>query len=128
MEDKINIQFPAKSNYISAIRLAVSAIAEQMNFNVTEIDDLKSCVAEACILFLCGEYCESISIEITIKDKIHVLVEGMLRNEAACKGLCGEEFSSEISKIIIQSLSDEANIHEEDGILKRISFSKKAEG
>ncbi|MGI6152818.1 MAG: hypothetical protein ACOYJB_03135 [Christensenellaceae bacterium] len=124
MTEIIRMQFPANANYISAIRLAVSGIAGNMDYNIEEIEDLKSCIGEACILFLCGEECKGVDIAITLSEQIDIAVEG--RYETKTPAACGEctEFSGEISKIMIQSLSDDAVFEEEDDVLRRISFSK----
>ena len=34
-------------------------------------------------------------------------------------------FSEEISRLMIESLSDDADFHEENGVLQEVTFSKK---
>lgn len=46
--DKVNFSLPAKAEYVGVVRLAVSAIANRMGFDVEEIEDIKVCVSEAC--------------------------------------------------------------------------------
>ncbi len=55
MADTVKMQFPAKREYLKAIRLAVAGIACNSAYDVDEIEDLKTCVAESCILFLCRQ-------------------------------------------------------------------------
>lgn len=123
-EDIINIRIPAKSDYISTVRLAVSGIAGNMDYDVNEIEDIKSCVAESCIMLLCSTECESIGIDIRAKDEISVDVECIFQENHQAEGSCAE-FSSEVSRIMIEALSDESEFIEDDGMLRRISFSKK---
>ncbi len=123
MEERITMRFPANTEYIAAIRLAVSGIAGKLNFNVDEIEDLKSCVAEACILLLCGQRCGGIDIGIDVGASLRLSVGGVDVHPAVCEDCA--EFNEEISRIMIRSLSDDAEFSEEDGILYSISFQKK---
>ena len=40
--DIINIEIPNKASYISTVRLTVASVANKMNFNCEEIEDLTS--------------------------------------------------------------------------------------
>ncbi|MEA4854477.1 MAG: hypothetical protein VB082_09440 [Christensenella sp.] len=124
MAERIEMRFPAKREYMKAIRLAVSGIACNINYNLDEIEDMKTCVAEACILFLCGQTCDELVLQIECEDGLHVDVHGV-----GVVPVCGEctdctGFSEEISRLMIESLSENACFEEEEGILKKISFSK----
>lgn len=123
MADRVKLQFPADTEYLSTIRLAVSGIAGKMNYKVDEIEDLKSCVAEACILLLCGQQCSAIDIVVDVDDAIRLDVAGVDVQPGECEDCA--EFNEEISRIMIESLSEEAAFQEEDGILYSISFQKR---
>ncbi len=125
MAEVIKMQFPAKREYIKAIRLAVSGIACNIDYNVDEIEDLKACVAEACILFLCGQESEGLQLAIECGDKISVEVRGTGETKVCmdCDDCTG--FSEEISRLMIQSLSDDSEFFEENGILRAVSFTKQ---
>lgn len=45
---KIEIRIPSQSEYVGVVRLAVSGIANRMNFSVEDIEDIKIAVSEAC--------------------------------------------------------------------------------
>jgi len=122
--DTINIRIPAKSDYISAVRLAISGIAGNMDYDVNEIEDIKSCVAESCIMLLCSTVCDSIEINIHAGDAISVDVEGNFKESPPQEGSCAE-FSYEVSRILVEALSDKSEFVEDDGALRRISFSKE---
>ncbi|WP_066684065.1 ATP-binding protein [Christensenella intestinihominis] len=125
MAETVKMQFPAKREYLKAIRLAVAGIACNSEYDVDEIEDLKTCVAESCILFLCRQKSEALEILVDCGDRVYVTVRGEGR-QVLCEE-CAEctGFSEEISKLMIQSLSDDAEFEEEDGMLKSVSFGKK---
>ena len=77
MAEIIEMRFPAKREYMKAIRLAVSGIACNIDYDVDEIEDLKTCVAESCILFLCGQTCESIELKVECAGSMQVKVRGI---------------------------------------------------
>ena len=89
-----------------------------------EIEDLKTCVAESCILFLCGQTCEGIELNIECADSISIRVRG-LEIDPVCED-CDDctGFNEEISRLMIQSLSEEAQFLEQDGVLHEIIFKK----
>jgi len=47
--DTTELKVPAKTNYISVVRLCVSGIADRMKFSVDDLEDIKIAVGEACI-------------------------------------------------------------------------------
>lgn len=46
--DIISLSIPNKAEYVSVIRLTVTAIANRMGFDIEKIEDIKVAVAEAC--------------------------------------------------------------------------------
>ncbi len=124
MAEIIEMRFPAKREYIKAIRLAVSGIACNIEYTVDEIEDLKTCVAEACILFLCGQTCESIELNIECEQSVNVKIRGLQISPLCeeCEDCTG--FNEEISRLMIQSLSEDAQFLERDGVLSEVSFQK----
>ncbi len=122
MSDKISFIFPAKTEYISAIRLAASGVACSFDFDLGKIEDVKSCVAEACILLMCAQTCESLSIHFECNGEIraHVSAVGVTRV------LPGEEcleFNAEMSKIMIQALSEDVSFVRQDDVLSEVNFA-----
>lgn len=45
--DYVEMKFPAKSQYVSVVRLAVSSLASRMGFSYDDIEDLKIAISEA---------------------------------------------------------------------------------
>jgi len=48
MADKLTFVIPGKPKYITMMRLAIGSIADTAGFNIEEVDDIKTAVAEAC--------------------------------------------------------------------------------
>lgn len=124
MVDRILMQFPADTGYTSAVRLALSGIAGRLDYAVDDIEDIRSCVSEACILILNGQKCERLEFEIDAgAARIRVTVRGI--GISPDTGEAFEDFSEEVSRIMIEALSDECAFVEDDGMLSQISFGKK---
>ncbi len=47
--DVVELRIPAKAEWVSIARLAVSAVASRMQFSIEEIEDVKLAVAEALV-------------------------------------------------------------------------------
>ena len=46
--DLIRLSFPVNPAYVSSARLTASSIANRINFDIDEIEDVKTAVSEAC--------------------------------------------------------------------------------
>ena len=44
----IKLSFPVNAAYVSSARLTASSVANRMNFDIDEIEDIKTAVSEAC--------------------------------------------------------------------------------
>lgn len=100
-DDVIRMSFPAKPDYILAVRLAVSAIAERMGFDIDDIEDIKVAGSEGCILLLSYRP-ESVGISITVKqDGIGMDISAM-----APKGR-EETPEEDLSQYLLEALVDE---------------------
>lgn len=123
MADQIKMEFPADPGYIAPIRLALSGIAGHMDYRVDDIEDIKSCVSEACILLMTGQKCSSLSIVIDAGSSLAVTVQG--DNVQADLDTDFEDFNEEISRIMIETLSDQSTFVEENGLLCEVGFDKQ---
>lgn len=124
MSDKITFVFPAKTEYIGAIRLAVSGVASSFDFDVGKIEDIKSCVAEACLLLMCAQTCETFSIFLECDGELKAKVGAA----GAVKVLPCEdcmEFNSEMSRIMIEALSKNVSFVRQGKVLKEVYFEIK---
>jgi serine/threonine-protein kinase RsbW len=48
MSDIVKLMVPGKPEYVSTVRLAISALAVKVGFDIDAIDDIKVAVGEAC--------------------------------------------------------------------------------
>ena len=48
MADKIKFIIPGKPEYLTMVRLAIGSVAGVADFNLDEIEDIKTAVGEAC--------------------------------------------------------------------------------
>ena len=126
MNDKISLIFPAKAEYISAIRLAASGVACSFDFNVSKIEDFKSCIAEACLLLMCAQTCESLNILLECDRDIRVRVCGVGAARIAPSGGC-MDFNAEMSRIMIEALSADVSFLEKDEVLSEVYFVVRPE-
>lgn len=126
MNDVIKIEIPAKPDYILAVRLAVSAVAERAGFDVEDIEDLKVATAEACMLML-GSHPDAIAIDITLDGGMRIGLDALGKS---AKSEIDE--AAELSRYLLEALVDECDFLPEhagqgdlqDGI-RSIRFYKK---
>lgn len=123
MNDHIKMMFPADTGYIGTIRLALSGIAGHLDFRIDEIEDIKSCISEACLLLLNGQKCSGLVINVEPGNPLAVSVQG--ENVEADMETDFADFNDEISRIMIETLSDESTFVEEDGLLCEVEFDKQ---
>lgn len=104
MNDKIELKLPSKPEYISLIRLTASSIANNMDLDVDEIEDIKVCISEACINVLNFADTEEINVLFNLKeDGIYIEIKDVLEDipedvEHSKQGIMG--------LLIINSLMD----------------------
>lgn len=81
MNDKIELKLPSKPEYISLVRLTASSIANNMELNIDEIEDLKVSLSEACTNVINFKDSEELNILFTLKeDGIYVDIEDVLED------------------------------------------------
>ncbi|MBD5560735.1 MAG: hypothetical protein HDQ87_10370 [Clostridia bacterium] len=123
MAEQIRMYFPADTGYIGTIRLALSGIAGHLNFRINEIEDIKSCIAEACLLLMNGQRCRGLDITVDPGADLTVTVRG--EHVEPDMETDFEDFNDEFSRIMIESLSDESSFAEENGLLTEVAFVKQ---
>ena len=103
--DIFKLTIPSKPDYISVARLTSSSIASKIGFNIDDIDDIKVCIAEACINALNKN--DQIDIIFKIHDNEFIM-------EVENVSMYGKEDNKEIELgvLIIKSLMDEVNFSE----------------
>lgn len=118
--DVFKITFPARPDYILAVRLTVSAIAERIGYNIEDIEDIKVACAEACTLLLATRP-ETIDLQILITDGIELKLDAAGQKAEAAV----QDETSELSQYLLEALVDTCELIEHDSLLKQIRISKK---
>lgn len=118
--DVIRLEFPAKPDYILAVRLAVSAVAERTGFSVDDIEDIKVASAEACILLLSSAP-ERIDIGITVDDGLRIDVRAV----GDISGDTKADETSELSQYLLEALVDSCEMKETNGAPVGVTIYKK---
>lgn len=119
--DTIKLTLPCKPEYVMVARMAISAIANKMEFDIEEIDDLKVAVGEACnnaILHGGGED-KSYELRMNIQEdclQIEVEDNGKGFDIEECKNpdLCNPKVGG-LGIFIIKTLMDKVDVVSEDG-------------
>lgn len=121
--DVVKLEFPAKPDYILAVRLAVSAVAERAGFDIEDIEDLKVATAEACMLLLAA--CpDSVSIKITIDSGIRI----DLSAPGAGAEAEADDDTAELSRCLLEALVDKCDFtggSDGEASVRSVSFFKK---
>jgi serine/threonine-protein kinase RsbW len=118
MSDKITLDIPKKSDFISIIRLTTSSIVNKLEFNIDEVDDLKILVSELSVMFIryIKDDNKNLRFEFTLDEDL-IKIDVVDLNEGNFK--INED---DLSMMIIESLSDEYSIDEDN---KRVTIVKK---
>lgn len=79
MADKLTFVVPGKPEYITMIRLAIGSAADTAGFNIEEVEDIITAVAEACKNISCHGsegFAEECQVECLIDDnRLEISVE-----------------------------------------------------
>lgn len=126
--DKIELNIPAKPEYMMVVRLTASAIACRVDFCIDDIEDLKVAVAEACIMLMNQKHSPNIlniifSIQTNEALKIDITVD-----EPVLDIDSRPETERELGFFILKSLMDDIEIKTEDNKIYGISMYKKCGG
>lgn len=130
--DNISMSLPSKPEYVSVARLTASAIANQMGFNIEEIEDIKIALSEAssnAIRYSCQDVFQ---VSFVIKrDSLCILIEDKGKGfvEAECREpKIGEAEEGGLGRFIIRSLMDEVQFDTEPGQGTLVRMLKRLEG
>lgn len=135
MNDSFKLMVPGKPEYVGAVRLAVSSLANNAGFDIEAIEDIKVAVSEACTNIVRhgnvelkeGEHIEyEVTCEIG-EDKLSISVEdsgaGYDTNDYREPDLPVEEAGG-LGIFIIRALMDEVEVKSEIGIGTHIKMTK----
>lgn len=119
--EQIKLTLPVNAAYVSAARLTASSIANRLNFDIEEIEDIKVAVSEACAYIIkrpCLRQKNDFKIEFDFsKDNIKILLSVEYDEK--------EDFDNdEMSLCVIKALMDSFNITYDGGLLN-MTIEKK---
>lgn len=120
--DLVNLVIPAKNDFVSVARLAVSGIANRMGFSYDEIEDLKLAVSEACTNAVDAKYTNK---EGDIKVCCNIF-SNRLVIEVMDQGNIGEitedqDVQQDLGLYLIQSLMDQVDVQDRGGIVVKLT-------
>jgi serine/threonine-protein kinase RsbW len=116
--DVIRLSFPANENYILAVRMVVSAVAERIGFNMDDIEDIKEVSAEGCnMLLLCSP--ETVNINMTIQ-------KDALEMDMSAKAIKKSKYNPDgkLSEHLLEILVDECSITRRGKTVTGVYFKK----
>ncbi|WP_138160438.1 anti-sigma factor [Peptoniphilus catoniae] len=90
--EKINLKIPSKAKYFSSVRLFLSGLLANMDFDIETVEDLKIAISE----------CLNIALKLDCKETIDIIFE---ISETKIKIEIGEICREDIEKIEELSLS-----------------------
>lgn len=135
MKDNFRLKVPGKPEYVGAVRLAISSLANNVGFDIESIEDIKVAVSEACTNIVRHgnvEIKEDVHIEYEViceihDDKLIISVE----DDGAGYDISGykePELPSEeaggLGIFIIRALMDEVEVESEIGVGTHIKMTK----
>ncbi len=119
--DIIKLTIPAKAQYLLTARLASSSIGARINMTIGDVDDLKTAVAESCILLISSGKYTNISIEYTIEDNIAKCeIRGISELEQAIEA----DIGTDLSQHILEATTSELEIHKSGNTVDYVKFTK----
>jgi serine/threonine-protein kinase RsbW len=109
----IKLTFPMNAAYVSSARLTASAVANRVNFDIDEIEDIKMAVSEACTYILkTMTATESSNFDIQFQ-----LSENQMEITLVTQGVVPDRHSSdEMSLMMIKALVDEFEMTVENDV------------
>ncbi len=121
MDKRIDMTLPLSSECLVAARLTAGAVCNILGLDIEEADDVKLCVSEACNLIF-AQHFGAASIRFGFEKDLCVEIRGDQPSEGPDK-----EVDEDMSRLLLDTLSDRVDYAEEGGKLVRITLYKKAE-
>ena len=95
-----------------------------MEFDVEEIEDIKTAVAEACIMLMSQAHAiREIALDFEISDDIFSM-DARASGPFIPKNIHEQDKDSELSRYLLQALMDNAKVQSEGGFIRSIHIDK----
>jgi len=120
--EQIKLTLPINAAYVSAARLTASSVANRLNFDIEEIEDIKVAVSEACAYIIRESSFNSnrdFKIEFDLSaDKIKITLSVDVNDNKF------EVDDNEMSLLVIKAVMDSFAINCENGVFNMIIEKK----
>ena len=117
----IKLSFPVNAAYVSSARLTASSIANRMDFDIDEIEDIKTAVSEACTYII-----KALTTNMRSNFEINfVLGKSSMDIVITVKGIFDPAQSDDMSLMMIKALVDSFKIDKTDDGGVAITMTKK---
>jgi serine/threonine-protein kinase RsbW len=124
-KDRVLLSIPAQPEYLLVVRLTAAGLANRMEFNVEEIEDIKAAVAEACIMLMNQAWkIRDIALEFEIAQSAFG-VTARAQGPAAKAEDGDADKDNELSRYLLQALMDGAEVQSENGFINSIRLNKQ---
>ena len=122
MRDSITLSIPAKPDYLVTARLTASSVASRMGFDLNDIEDIKTAVAECLLIVMAAQKSKEIVMTLINDDGSLVIeVEGVAGKAPESEY---EKGDGSLSRYLIEALADEAQFDEDEPSAGKIRFVK----
>lgn len=120
-DECIKLSFPVNAAYVSSARLTASSVANRMNFDIDEIEDIKTAVSEACTYII---------NTLTTDDRGNFEISFRLRDDVimisiATQGRLAPPQAGDMSLMMIKAVVDDFEIDNDDADNVSIQMKKK---
>jgi serine/threonine-protein kinase RsbW len=123
MQQAASVTIPAEPGYLVAIRLFASALAAKIGLDIDEIEEMKLCTAEACMLLMNQPYSISLlKLEFSMGCKGIDVAISALGDFASTPDQHPDDTGMGVE--ILEALTMGLDIGSENGMIKNVKFSK----
>ncbi len=122
--DRIVLSVPARPEYLLVVRLTAAGLANRMEFDVEAIEDIKSAVAESCILLM-NQDADIERIDLNFSLGQDELLLRAVANGITCVSRKSGGNDNELSHFLIEALVDKVEIIDDDIATREVSLVKK---
>jgi serine/threonine-protein kinase RsbW len=112
--DVVQLQIPAKAEWVAVARLAAAGVASRLDFSVEDIEDVKLAIAEACTICIRRGVAGG-RIEIVTEAGpagLRAIVRGEAGNQ---RQLTVADADDALALVIVESLMDSVHLRSEGG-------------
>ena len=126
MKDKITLNIPLKADYLLTARLTASSVASRMNFDVNDIEDIKTATSEAILVFIQQQSNQNINIIFYIEDGL--LTISFSPGDEITQPKISMDDDNMLGRYMLEALTDSVTFKKEDDVVSFIELTKQLNG